>query len=57
MEEHDDEATLDVTGSPVNDGDHGAFSGDKAGSEFDAYSDERAAETSGVSSGLDSEEG
>ena len=58
MEAHDDdEATLDVTGSPVADGDHGAFSADDAGSESDAYSDERTAETSGVSSGSDSEEG
>ncbi len=57
MEEHDDEATLDVTGSPVSDGDHGAFSEGNAGSESDAYSDERTAETSGVSSGSDSEEG
>ena len=56
MEEHDDEATVDVTGSPVSDGDHGATD-EHAGSEFDAYSDERAAETSGVSSGSDSEEG
>lgn len=56
MEEHDDEATVDVTGSPVGEGDHGATDGN-AGSESDAYSDERAAETSGVSSGSDSEEG
>jgi cytoskeletal protein CcmA (bactofilin family) len=56
MEEHDDEATVDVTGSPVSEGDHGVTDGN-AGSESDAYSDERAAETSGVSSGSDSEEG
>jgi len=56
MEEHDDEATLDVTGSPVSEGDHGAAD-ENAGSESDAYSDERAAETSGVSSGSDSVEG
>jgi cytoskeletal protein CcmA (bactofilin family) len=56
MEEHDDEATVDVTGSPVGEGDHGATDGN-AGSYTDAYSDEHAAETSGVSSGSDSEEG
>ncbi len=56
MEEHDDEGTVDVTGSPVGDGDHGATD-EHAGSESHAYSDERAAETSGVSSGSDSEEG
>jgi cytoskeletal protein CcmA (bactofilin family) len=57
MEEHDGEASVDVTGSPVTDGDHGAYGEENAGSESDAYSDERAAETSGVSSGSDSEEG
>ena len=47
MEEHDDEATVDVTGSPVSaEGDHGAYGEASAGSEADAYSDERAAETS-----------
>ena len=45
-----------MTGSPVGEGDHGATDGN-AGSESDAYSDERTAETSGVSSGADSEEG
>jgi cytoskeletal protein CcmA (bactofilin family) len=58
MEERDDEATLDVTGSPVSgEGDHGAYGDENAGSESDAYSDERTAETSAVSSGSDSEEG
>ena len=57
MEEHDDEATVDVTGSPVGEGDHGAYGDGNAGSDSDAYSDERTAETSGVSSGSDSEEG
>jgi cytoskeletal protein CcmA (bactofilin family) len=56
MEEHDDEASVDVTGSAVSEGDHGAAD-ENAGSESNAYSDERAAETSGVSSGSDSEEG
>jgi cytoskeletal protein CcmA (bactofilin family) len=56
MEGHADEDTVDVTGSPVSEGDHGAADAN-AGSESDAYSDERAAETSGVSSGSDSEEG
>jgi hypothetical protein len=56
IEEHDDEATLDVTGSPVSEGDHGAAV-ENAGSESDAYSDEHAAETSGISSGSDSVEG
>lgn len=46
----------DITGSPVNEGDHGAY-GEDGGSESDAYSDERTAETSGVSSGSDSEVG
>jgi cytoskeletal protein CcmA (bactofilin family) len=57
MEEHDDESTVDVTGSAITgDGDHGAYDAEH-GSESDAYSDERTAETSGVSSGADSEEG
>jgi cytoskeletal protein CcmA (bactofilin family) len=56
MEGRDVEASLDVTGSPVGESDHGAY-GEDAGSESDAYSDERTAETSGVSSGSDSEVG
>ena len=55
-EVHDVEASVDVTGSPVNEGEHGAY-GEDGGSESDAYSDERTAETSGVSSGSDSEVG
>jgi cytoskeletal protein CcmA (bactofilin family) len=46
----------DLTGSSVNEGEHGAY-GENGGSESDAYSDERTAETSGVSSGSDSEVG
>ena len=58
MEEHDQDGTVDVTGSPVSaEGDHGAYGEESAGSESDAYSDERAAETSAVSSGSDSEVG
>ena len=58
MEEHDDETVVDVTGSPVGgEGEHGAYGEENAGSESDAHSDERTAETSGVSSGADSEEG
>jgi cytoskeletal protein CcmA (bactofilin family) len=58
MEEHHDEASVDVTGSPVSgEGEHGAYGEENAGSESDAYSDERTAETSGVSSGSDSEVG
>lgn len=57
MEEHDDEATVDVTGSPVSEGDHGASDDESARSDSDAYSDERTAETSAVSSGSDLEEG
>jgi|GEM_PF-2431740 len=58
MEEHDEEGTVDVTGSPVSaEGDHGAYGEASAGSEADAYSDERAVEASAVSSGSDSEEG
>jgi cytoskeletal protein CcmA (bactofilin family) len=58
MEERDDETTVDVTGSSVGgEGDHGAYGEENAGSEPDAYSDERTAETSAVSSGSDSEEG
>jgi cytoskeletal protein CcmA (bactofilin family) len=58
MEERDDETTIDVTGSPVSgEGDHGAYGEENAGSESDAFSDERTAETSAVSSGSDSEEG
>jgi len=57
MDEHAEEALGDVTGSPDSgEGDHGAY-GENAGSESDANSDERTAETSGVSSGADSEEG
>ena len=57
MEEHDDEATLDVTGSPVSDADHRAYGDENASSDSNASSDERTAETSAVSSGSDSEEG
>jgi cytoskeletal protein CcmA (bactofilin family) len=57
MEEHDDETTVDVTGSPVGEGEHRANGDELEGYEADAYSDERAAETSGVFSGSDSEEG
>jgi cytoskeletal protein CcmA (bactofilin family) len=58
MEEHDEDGTVDVTGSPVSaEGDHGAYGEESAGSESDAYSDERTAETSAVSSGSDSEVG
>jgi cytoskeletal protein CcmA (bactofilin family) len=58
MEEHDDETSVDVTGSAIGaEGDHEAYGAENAGSEFDAYSEERTAETSGVSSGADSEEG
>jgi cytoskeletal protein CcmA (bactofilin family) len=55
---HDDEASVDVTGSAVSgEGDHGAYADVSAGSESDAYSDERTAETTAVSSGSDSEVG
>jgi len=58
MEEHDEEGTVDVTGSPVSaEGGHGGYGEASAGSEADAYSDERAVEASAVSSGSDSEEG
>ena len=58
MEEHDDEALSDMNGSAIGaDGDHEAYGAENAGSEFDAYSEERTAETSGVSSGADLEEG
>jgi cytoskeletal protein CcmA (bactofilin family) len=57
MEGHDDE-TSEVTGSAISgEADHEAYGAENAGSEFDAYSEERTAETSGVSSGADSEEG
>jgi cytoskeletal protein CcmA (bactofilin family) len=58
MEERDADTTVDVTGSAVSgEGDHGAYGEEPGGSESDAYSDERTAETSGVSSGADSEVG
>jgi cytoskeletal protein CcmA (bactofilin family) len=57
MEEHDGEASVDVTGSPVSEGDHGSYGEENAGPESDANSDERTAETSAVSSGSDSEVG
>jgi cytoskeletal protein CcmA (bactofilin family) len=58
VEEHDDETSVDVTGSAISaEGDHEAYGAENAGSEFDAYSDDRPPETSGVSSGVDSEEG
>ena len=57
MEEHE-EASVDVTGSAVGgESDRGAYGDESARSESDAYSDERTAEASGVSSGADSEEG
>jgi cytoskeletal protein CcmA (bactofilin family) len=57
-EEHDGETSGDMTGSAISsEGDHEAYGAENAGSEFDAYSEERTAETSGVSSGADSEEG
>jgi cytoskeletal protein CcmA (bactofilin family) len=57
MEEHDGEASVEMTGTPVSEGDHGAHGEENIGSESDASSDERTAETSGVSSGSDSAEG
>jgi cytoskeletal protein CcmA (bactofilin family) len=58
IDEHDDEASGDVSGSQVDgESDPGAYGVENAGSESDASSDERTAETSGVSSGADSEEG
>jgi len=57
MEEHESEDSIDVTGSPISDGDHGAYGEENAGPESDANSDERTAETSAVSSGSDSEVG
>ncbi len=58
MDEHDDEDTVDVTGSPVGEeSDHGAYAEVSAGSDSDGYSDERSAETSAVSAGSDSDEG
>ncbi|HEY6782764.1 MAG TPA: polymer-forming cytoskeletal protein [Candidatus Dormibacteraeota bacterium] len=58
MEEHDADTAVDVTGSVVSgEGDHGAYGEEPGGSESDAYSDERTAETSGVSAGADSEVG
>jgi len=57
MEEHDGEASIDVTGMAVGEGDHGAYGEENAGPDSDAYSDERTAETSAVSSGSDSEVG
>jgi cytoskeletal protein CcmA (bactofilin family) len=57
-EEHDDETPAGENGSAIDgDGDHEAYGAENAGSEFDAYSEERTEETSGVSSGADSEEG
>jgi cytoskeletal protein CcmA (bactofilin family) len=57
-EGHDDGGSVDVTGSLINgEGDNGAYGAENSGSESDSYSDERTAETSGVSSGADSEEG
>jgi cytoskeletal protein CcmA (bactofilin family) len=57
MEAHDSEASVDVAGTPVGEGDHGAYGEENAGPESDANSDERTAETSAVSSGSDSEVG
>jgi cytoskeletal protein CcmA (bactofilin family) len=57
MEEHDGEGSVDVTGTPLSEGDHGAYGEENAGPESDAKSDERTAETSAVSSGSDSEVG
>jgi cytoskeletal protein CcmA (bactofilin family) len=53
-----DENASDANGSATSgEDDHEAYGAENAGSEFDEYSDERTAETSGVSSGADSEEG
>jgi cytoskeletal protein CcmA (bactofilin family) len=57
MEEHDGEGSVDVTGTPLSEGDHGAYGEENAGPESDANSDERTAETSAVSAGSDSEVG
>jgi cytoskeletal protein CcmA (bactofilin family) len=58
MDEHDEEGTVDVIGSPVDEAsDQGAYPEVSAGSDSDAYSDERSAETAAVSSGSDSDEG
>ena len=58
MEEHDEETAADVSEPPFNgEGDHEAYGAENEGSEFDASGDERTEETSGVSSGADSEEG
>jgi cytoskeletal protein CcmA (bactofilin family) len=57
MDEHDEEGTVDVTGSPVDEAsDLGAYAEVSAGSDPDAFSDEQSAETA-VSSGSDSDEG
>ncbi len=58
MDDHEEEHSVDVTGSAMNgEGDHGAYGAENEGSEPESDGDERTAETSGVSSGADSEEG
>jgi cytoskeletal protein CcmA (bactofilin family) len=57
MEEHDGETSVDVTGSVVSGEGGGAYGEENSGSQSDALSDERNAETSAVSSGADSEVG
>ena len=57
MEEHDGEPSVDVTGSAVSGEGGGAYGDENSGSESEALSDERNAETSAVSSGADSEVG
>jgi cytoskeletal protein CcmA (bactofilin family) len=57
IEERDGEGSVDVTGSPVGEGDRGGYAEASAGSESDAYSDERSGEASAVFSGSDSVEG
>jgi cytoskeletal protein CcmA (bactofilin family) len=56
MGAHDEETSVDVTGSPVGESDPAAYGEEHSGAESDADG-ERTAETSGVSSGADSEEG
>lgn len=58
MEEHDDEATIDVTGSAFEaEAGEGAYAEVSTGAEPDAYSEDRAAEISAIASGSDSSEG
>ena len=58
MDEHDDEATIDVTGSAVEaEAEEGAYAEVNGGGEPGAYGDDRTSEPSAITSGSELSEG